>query len=440
MIEKSLVRIARLLGHSVEREIFLSSATCDSRQVLPGGLFFALKGERCDGHHFLAEVRDRGGVAAVVSHGYRGGPSCGLILLFVDCPGEALCHLAKEVHRRNPPYVIGVTGTVGKTTTKDFIATLFAQKYPVAKSPGNANSRIGLPLAILNRGERSRICVLEMGMSQPGDLTKLTSIAPPDFGVLTKVGFAHAENFCGLEEIATAKMELFTRVRRGVFHHSTMVYEAVARSPVTKTLYAGTSCDVDYYLREEPSGHLFVHEGGGSGHDVHLPFTESHFRENALCAIATARLHGLTWDEIRRGARLLTTSPGRFRLVRRGGITYVDDAYNASVDSMKAAFDNLPPGRKTVAVLGGMKELGVHSVRCHEEVARYALPKTDRLICIGKEARPMVALFRREGKPADLVGSLREIEEKLRETIAGGDVVLIKGSHAFGLQNLFGER
>lgn len=186
----------------------------DSRLLKRGGLFYALKGERADGHSYLEEVRQKGAVAAVVSKGYRGNASL-LPLLFVDDPLAALQEVAKAVLSQSSQRVVAVTGSLGKTTTKEFIKTLLCKKFKVAASPGNSNSQVGLPLSILNHSDdKAEILVLEMGMTARGQISRLVQIAPPEVAVISTVSLVHACNFDTLEDIGRSKGEIFSIHRR----------------------------------------------------------------------------------------------------------------------------------------------------------------------------------------------------------------------------------
>ncbi|WP_420422300.1 UDP-N-acetylmuramoyl-tripeptide--D-alanyl-D-alanine ligase [Simkania sp.] len=431
MITKHLREIGEFLGLEQGAEIYPSSAAFDSRKVERKGLFFALEGETHDGHAFLEEVAQKGALAAVVSQKYQ-GPDFGLTLFPVPDVRVALQALAKWFHRENPPYVIAITGTVGKTTTKEFIADLLSQRYRLAKPVGSANSQVSLPLMLLNQIEPVEMLVLEMGMSFPGEISKLVDIAPPDFGVLTKVSLVHSENFDTIDDIAAAKMELFEQTDAGLFNLETMEFPAVQEAAVRKTFYSMTDPHADYFLKHAGNQVVIVEKGKESP-PLTVPFQATHLLENFLCATAVARMHELTWDEIQHGAAAMQPYTHRFQLFQRDGIQYVDDSYNASVVSVKAALDNLPKGKKTIALLGDMRELGKFSKRCHEEVAEHALDIVDHLLCIGNEIQPMIDVFEAAGKPVEKVDSCEEAKKRIAALATEGDVVLIKGSNSLKL-------
>ncbi len=431
MLKKTLGEIQHFLSADVTSHARLSLATCDSRKVERGALFFALKGQRSDGHSFLKEVASKGAAAAVVSKSYS-GLDYGLLLIRVRSVFETLHTLARWFHQQSPPYLLAVTGTVGKTTTKEYIAKLLEQRGKVERSPGSVNSQIGLPLFLLNRKDPVDKLVLEMGMSFPGEISKLVHIAPPDFGVLTKVSMVHTENFKDICEIARAKMELFEKVKRGLFNLETIHFSPVKRASLHKTFYSVNDRRADYFLEKGQKG-VTIFERGVASPPLNLPIQASHLLEDFLCAASVARMHGLGWDEIQRGTLNIETCAHRFHLFERDGIHYVDDSYNASVASFKAALDNLPKGKRVIALIGEMRELGLFSVECHEEVARHALDIVDHLLCMGNGTDPIFDLFKREGKRVEKVTSLEQAKKRIQSIQRVGDVVFIKGSNSLKL-------
>lgn len=434
MLKKNLSEIGSFLKVNIASKAYPTSAAFDSRKVQKGGLFFALKGKRFDGHYFLEEVTKKGAIAAVVSKHYV-GPNYGLILIPVEDVVKSLQALARLVHQEKSPYVLGVTGTVGKTTTKEFIAKLLEERYSIGKSIGSANSQVSLPLFLLNQVKPVEILILEMGMSLPGEIENLVNIAPPDFGVLTKVSLAHSENFESSDAIAAEKIELFQKAKVGLFNLETMHFSAVQQASVQKTFYSMTNARADYYLKQSQDG-IEVIEKGKESLPITPPFHASHLLENMLCAIAVARMHRLNWEEIKRGIAKIKPYRHRFELINKKGILYIDDSYNASLASMIAALDNLPKGKKKIALLGDMKELGQFSLSCHEQVAYHALNKIDHLLCIGNEIDPMIQIFKQAGKIAEKFSSIEEAKNRIEELAKAGDVVLIKGANSLKLWNI----
>lgn len=390
------------------REKKISYVAFDSRKVKPGSLFFALKGERVDGHMFLEKVAGQGAVAAVVSKDYQGS-SFGMELFPVEDVRKALQGLARIVFQEKRPFVIGVTGTVGKTTAKEFIAGILSEKFRVGKSVGSQNSQVSLPLTVLNWEGEDEILVLEMGMSEKEELSRLTEVASPDLGVLTKVSLAHSEFFDDIEGIAEAKCELFTskRMKKSFINRDAKDFKAVQELKVPITWFEAAT--------------------------IPSPFTEPQLLENLGAAVAIARHLGMSEEEIERGAQKLKPFTHRGERIEKKGVLFIDDAYNASPVAMKAALKSMPEGKKRIALLGGMKELGAYEEESHREMGECALPLLDELLCVGKECQVMVDLFKEEGKRATLFETKEEAVAHLKTIMEEGDVVLLKGSNSFQL-------
>ena len=439
MFQHTLKEIGDFLKNKVSLEKVVSHYAFDSRQVEKETLFFALRGKKKDGHFFLQEVAQKGAIAAVVSKNYK-GPSYGLVLFFVKDVIKALQDLARFVHQNNPTYVIAITGSVGKTTTKEFCSELLTQKYRVEKTFGNANSQVSLPLFILNRREKAEILLVEMGMSFPGELERLVAIMPPNFGVLTKIGLSHAENFESLEAIAEAKAQLFhlETTKNALINYEAKNFKSIRAIKGNKYFFSMTHNKVDYFLKKEKN-QIFLFEKGKQSPSFSLSFLQTHLLENVLCAIAVARLHDLSWEEIKQGLKRLKPYKHRFEIIYRNNICLIDDSYNSSPQSLKAALSNLPKGKRKIALIASMKELGRFTKKSHEQIAEYALDKVDHLLCIGEETKSMVQIFQKEGKPAQLLYSRQEATRRLKRLVREGDVVLIKGSNSFELWKILDE-
>ncbi|MDJ0651536.1 MAG: UDP-N-acetylmuramoyl-tripeptide--D-alanyl-D-alanine ligase [Simkaniaceae bacterium] len=413
-MNKTIRQIAEFFGFFSNQKSRVTHAAFDSRQVKEGTLFFALPGEKVDGHQFLEEVATKKAIAAVVSKEYS-GPSFGMELIPVLEIKKALQSLACEVLKDKSPLVIGVTGTVGKTTAKEFIAAVLNEKFRVAKTPGSMNSQVGLPLTILNWEGNDEILVLEMGMSQKGELSRLIEVAPPELGVLTKISLAHAAFFDDLEGLAEAKCELFQskKIKHAFLNQDTARFKAVQAIPSPKTWFSNST--------------------------LKAPFSEPQLLENLGAAVSIARYLGLTEEEILRGIQKLKPFKHRGEKIEKKGILFIDDSYNASPIAAKAAFKSLPKGKKRLALFGAMKELGTFETKSHVEVAECALPMIDELLCVGKECRPMVDLFKQNGKLAKLFVSKEEAIQHLKAITQVGDVVLIKGSNSLKLWTVLKE-
>lgn len=414
----SLIKIAKLLGLSCSRHLPISETGIDSRTIAQGGLFFALKGERNDGHDFLCDVAKRGAFAAVVSKDYQ-GPDFGLVLLPVDDVLESMHYLAKEILRERKTRVIGVTGSVGKTTTKEFLFQLLCKKYKVHKNPKSFNSQRTLPLVIMNAKGNEDYLLLEMAMTEKGHIAKLVEIAAPTIVVLTPIALAHAKAFTGLDDIGSAKGEIFSpQTEFAVIH---------AGSYQLPSIQKACKCKYEIYPKVLP---------------IKSPFKETHFTENFAAAFAIAKYLGLTDQEIELRSQGLKTIEHRFEKKLIQGITYIDDSYNANPTSMRAALMNLPSPKgegKRIAVLGAMVDLASLSYTYHKEVGEIALQKVDELFCIGEECRPMVEVFSAAKKPVRIFNDYAALTKAVIMRASKGDVVLIKGSNYHKLWEIFDE-
>jgi UDP-N-acetylmuramoyl-tripeptide--D-alanyl-D-alanine ligase len=431
-----LRQLTKWLGQPETRSEIVRGFKQNSQEILPGDLFFALKGEKVNGHDYLAEVAAKGGVGALVSKDYQ-GKEFGLILIRVEDVTQAMHQLAKTLHSIRKTRVIGVTGSVGKTTTKEFIATLLAGRFRVAKTPGNANSQVGVPLSILNAEGDEEVFVMEMGMSLRHEIEKLVAIAPPEIAIITKIALAHAAFFPdGIEGIAAAKTEILSHpaTRLGILNHQVAGFSAAQEKNCLKMTYGlqEEAPESDIILCRENT-HFYVREKSERTSSFTLPFTANHLCENFLGAAVVARQMGMEWPEIVLQAQKLTPFKRRFEQVEKQGIIFINDSYNANVTSMKAALTNLPQpssGKKRIAVLGAMKELGHFTEQSHLEVAHIALSQVDHLLCFGEECITMVEVFQKEGKPAEFFETFSDLKSRVFEVATAGDVVLLKGSNS----------
>ncbi|MBS0629784.1 MAG: UDP-N-acetylmuramoyl-tripeptide--D-alanyl-D-alanine ligase [Verrucomicrobia bacterium] len=440
MKNKPLKEIAHILNIRIEQSKPALQFAIDSRKIERQGVFFALPGAKADGHFFLKEVAEKGALGAIVSKHYS-GPSFGLELIKVPDVFQALHTLAKTAFNERKEKVIGVTGSMGKTTSKEFVATLLAAKYRVAKSPDSYNSQLTLPLTLLNLEGEYDVLVLEMAMSNPGEIKTLVSIAPPDLALLTRIAPAGMTDFRGgLEAIAHAKAEIFShpRTRFGVISCQAAKFKQVLYGGgVPKWIYGWKK---DF---EDPKMGDFIMEESGEdvvindSPPIALGFEARHLRENFLAAATVAKAMGLTWSEIRQQAPLLKPFKHRFEKIERDGITFIQDCYNANPESILAALKNLPKAKgKTIGVLGAMPDLGDQSAHFHLQVGNVASEYLDRLLCIGEDAKNYAASFAKDAKH---FSQLAEIKKELFALAEPGDVVLIKGGNGFKLWQLLEE-
>jgi|SRR5579862_23940 len=423
-----LSEIARMLEKDAPKELEITGFEQDSQRIAPGHLFFAFKGEKVDGHDFLKSVAVQGGCAAIVSKDYA-GEDFGLALIRVENVLHALHSLARQVHAQRHPRVVAVTGSVGKTTTKEFIATLLQGQFTVAKTPGNANSQVSMPLSILNAEGHEEVFVIEMGMSEKGEMQRLVAIAPPEISVVTPITYAHVVFFPeGIDGIAYEKAQILS-------HSDTRLGIVCTQAAAFPIVLQTGSCEKRIYGQEEyyldSADGLRIVEKGIPSPPLQLPFDASHLRDNFLAAALVARAMGMSWSAIACQALQLTLVPRRFEKVVRDGIVFINDSYNANATSMKAALHNLPqpePGKKRIAVLGAMKELGEFTQTLHKEVGECALACVDQLLCMGEECQVMCDLFVQHQREVEMLPDIASMKKRVFEVAEKGDVVLLKGS------------
>jgi UDP-N-acetylmuramoyl-tripeptide--D-alanyl-D-alanine ligase len=432
--------VAQKLGGSSEILSPILGYQVDSRHLQPGELFFALPGERTDGHCFLSEVQKRGGIGAVVSNGY-GGPEFGLELIRVENVVESLQALARDAVDHCSAQIVAITGTMGKTTTKDFIATLLEAKYRVGKTYASYNTKLTLPITILNMQGNEEILVLEMGMGEPGDIEKLVQIAPPDIGVLTQIAMAHYGNFFpdGTAGVAKSKAAIFNhpKTKKAVFFHGLSQFPGVVEAiQCEKLTFSLEERAADYFL----SNGIIDERGVRAYRFNDFPFSQKHVLHNFLAAVSVARALKMEWDLINAQINKLRLPKMRFEVFEKNGIAFVNDAYNANPESMKAALLSFPEpksGGKRIAVLGHMIDLGPFSKEMHEEIGRFAQGYVDHLLTFAKEVDILNAAFAEAKKPAEHFTSLETLTQRLQELMRPGDVVLVKGSRDLAMERIF---
>src|SRR4051812_46396571 len=397
---------ARLLGPAPVADGPLR-ATIDSRDVRAGDLFVGLPGENVDGGRFAQQALDAGAWGVLVAQPHAEGLSGGAVLAADDAL-RALQRLATAWRRALGAKVIGVTGSTGKTSTKDILLGMLRPQRRTVATRQNLNTDIGLPLTVLEAPGDTEVLVLEMGMRGVGQIAELAEIAEPDVGVIVSVGPVHLELLGTVEAVAAAKAELIARLPPG----------GTAGIPADEPLLAPP-------LRGDVEIVTFGESGDVSSLDgLELPFDAAHLRRNAMAALAAARAVGVE----PRGAIEVALSDRRGQRVELpGGVVIVDDCYNANPMSMRAALDELAraPGRR-VAVLGDMLELGPDEVRYHEEIGEYANERADVLVAVGPLAEHMA------GDRA--ATDAQEAAAIVREMMAPGDTILLKASRGVGLQ------
>lgn len=434
-------QIAKILGIVNQSKERISGYHIDSRLIGPGELFFALKGEKVEGSRYLKQVSAQGAKAAIVPLSYQ-GPDYGLILLRVEDVFAALQGLAKELMKGCSSKIIAITGSVGKTTTKEFIAALLSSKYLVGKTENNYNSQRTYPITLLNRTGDEEVLVLELGMSEPGEMKRLVNLAPIDIAVLTKVAFVHIGNFPrGMVELAENKAEIFTHPRTdlAIFDHSVYDYpQAIEKIHSKRLSFSISDQKADLFLTED----FFVDEKGVRAYQFDPPYKQAHLLHNFLAAVTVARAMKLSWDEINQQLGSLELPKMRFEQIEIDGVLFINDAYNANPDSMKAALSGMPEpkeGGKRIAVLGMMADMGKEHENAHRSVGQYAIKSLDHLLVLGREAKGVYDAFQEAKKPAEHYVDFKALTRRLKTLMRPGDVVLVKASRSVELEKLFDE-
>lgn len=420
-------------------------AVVDSRKAGRGDIFVALKGERVDGHDYVAHAAQRGASAAIVERAV----DAEITQYVVPDALAALQQLARNRRIARPKLkVIAITGSVGKTTTKELTAAVLATRYPLLRSEGNLNSEIGLPLVLLELTQNHRRAVLEMGMWAPGEIALLCDIAKPDTGIVTNVGPSHMERLGSIGAITDAKAELVEALPESgvaVLNADDERVAAMAGRTNANVITYGLAPDADVRAEEIDSRGLagvhfsLVH--GSERATVYSRLPGRAMIHNALAAAAAAITDGLELNDI---AAALSAAQIPARLVahkgRRGSLI-IDDTYNASPASMRAALDLLGevPGRK-YAVLGDMRELGPAEMQGHQEVGRYAAGIADVIYAVGGLGRWIgdAAIAAGHGN-VHIVSDKAEIAPAILPQLAAGDVVLLKASRALALDTVLEE-
>jgi UDP-N-acetylmuramoyl-tripeptide--D-alanyl-D-alanine ligase len=449
-----LSRIAEFIsaaGH-YDGSAMVQGYSIDSRTVQPGELFFAVKGERLDGHDFVEQALSRGATAAVVRKDQSARYSSPAGLLAVDDTLAALQTLATAVRKIWGKTAIGVTGSMGKTTTKEAMAHLLAIRYRVHRTKGNFNNHFGLPLGLLTLEPEYDLAVVEMGMSHSGEIAALAHIALPNQAVVTNVAPVHLESFDSIAGIARAKYELIEALPHGgtaVLNADDEYVCQFGRDFKGKVVTYGwkpTAC-----VRAEnievlgPEGTRFDLVSREIRQPVHSPLLGKHNVYNVLAAAAVAFEHGITPSEIAAALPSLQSSDKRGQVVQLGNITVLYDCYNSSPKALMAAVDTLAamPARRRIVVAGEMLELGAAGEQLHRECGRYiagnaagshAGSELAFLLGVRGLAKPMVEAAREAGMKAEFVSTPEEAGEWLEQQTREGDVVLLKASRGVKLE------
>lgn len=451
----------RAVEQQITGETEIESAVIDSRIITEGSLFFATVGERVDSHKFIISVFEQGAYCVITektpedTEEKYGIPASGWgAYIVVKNSLEALKEIAEFYRSTLSIPIIGITGSVGKTSTKEFVAQVLAQKYKVLKTEGNFNNEIGLPLTLLRIREKHEVAVVEMGISDFGEMHRLSKMARPNICLITNIGQCHLDNLVDRDGVLKAKMEIIDYMAE----EGQMCLNGDDDKLATVTQVRGKKTHF-FGLGANPSEEVFASDVENKGlfgseallnmpnekRKIKVPLPGNHMVINATAAACVARLLGLSTDQIVNGIAGAESIGGRSNLIHLRGITLIDDCYNANPVSMKAAIDLLVTAKTPkTAILGDMFELGTDSDGMHEQVGTYAMNAgVDTLICVGSNSRHMydAALQVKSDsqqvlyfpEKSDLLLVIRENKEKI---IPKGSTVLVKASNGMGFTEI----
>jgi len=424
----------------------ISRVSTDSRTLQPGDLFVPLRGENFDGHRFVEQAAERGAAGAMVEESWQGAAPENFALIRVADTLPAYQNLAANYRRSLSLKAIAITGSNGKTSTKDFVAAILSRGFRVTKTEGNFNNHVGLPQTMLTATSSDQVAVWEIGMNHPGEIAALAKLAAPDAALITNIGVAHIEFMGSREAIAAEKGALAEAVDSGgtvILNGDDSFSESIAQRTRAKVILAGIengsvrATDVS----QSATGCEFTILEGAHRCRAQLPVPGIHMVQNAMLAVAAGRAFGLSLEECAAGLASTPLTKARLQIKEINGIQFLDDSYNANPESMKAALRTLieldADGRR-VAVLGQMNELGEESERGHREVGETAAALgIDELLAVGAAGAAIAHAARKAGlAKSSAVESPEEAARHLRASAAPGDLILVKGSRSARMERV----
>ena len=439
---------AKILLNGLAPEGFAGDAaidlvTTDSREVRPGCIFVAFPGEKFDGHDFAAKALAEGAEYVVLNHPVEGVPAEKTVL----CPDSyrAMMTLGANYRSQFHPKVVGVTGSVGKTTTKQMTYAAIAGFGNTIKTEGNQNNELGLPRTLFRIGKETEYAVVEMGMSHLGEIERLSQCARPDAGIITCIGVSHIGNLGSQENICKAKLEICAGLKNGaplvLNGDDPFLRKAKLPGHVRPIWFSLGDEDADVCalnIRQEGDGMTFTLEDGEEDTtEVHIPAMGRHNVANALAAYTAATRLGLSAKKVIAGLEQFQQTGMRQKVVHSKGVDVIEDCYNANPDSMKAALAMFReyPCKRRFALLGDMLELGEMSGPAHAEAGRQAAEYgVDVLLCYGPESARMAETAKAAGVKAAHVASYREAADALLSQMQPGDALLVKASRGMALE------
>ena len=425
------------VGNEDMKSAVITSVERDSRQVKEGSLFLAIKGERVDGHDYIQKCYDSGAICAICE---KAPENADKPYILVPSTLQAVKEIGRAYREKFDIPVVGVSGSVGKTSTKEMLYAVLSQKFKTHKTQGNLNNELGVPLTLLSMPEDTEAAVIEMGISGFGEMTRLAKMAQPTICVLTIIGCCHLENLGDRDGVLKAKTEMFDYAKEGaafILNGDDDKLSTVKDVRGTKPIFFGLDKSNRYYAENiENNG-----EGGvsctlcfdGKRLDVTIPAIGSYMVSNALAAVAAGNLLGLSDEQLKNGVEAYKTVGSRANVINTGKLRIIDDCYNANPTSVKASLDTLKnfEGRK-VAILGDMKELGSNELSLHYDTGAYAKEiGIDRVLSVGPLAKELA-----RGAEDVWFESIDALLPELPDLLKDGDTVLVKASHSMHFENI----
>ena len=423
----------------------ITSIVTDSRKAGKRSLFAAIKGARVDGHRFIPAVAEQGAVCVLCEE----KPDTDIAYIKVESTLVALKGIAEYYRSLFTIPFIGITGSVGKTSTKEFISAVLAQKYNVHKTGGNFNNELGVPITLFGLEEEHEVAVIEMGISGFGEMTRLSKMVRPDICVITNIGYCHLENLGDRDGVLRAKTEMFQYLSADgtiILCHDDDKLRTVTDYHGIRPTFYGTGND-EYRAENitenglDGIGCTLIHRSrtddpdDNARIDVTIPTMGRHNVLNALCAMAVGTQLGLTPEEIKRGLESFENVGSRNHIIKTDTLTIIDDCYNANPTSTKAGLDTLSKlGGRKVAILGDMKELGTDEIALHREVGAYAKEVgIDMLVAVGPLSEATAEGY---GKGAYYYATVERCIDRLKRYLRPGDTILVKASHSMRFERI----
>lgn len=436
--------IAKVCGGEFNIETEITSVAIDTRKIEKGCLFICIKGERFDAHRFIDEAFEKGAAAVMISEDVKIDKP----YIKVDDTAKQMLSLAGYYRSKFDIPIVALTGSVGKTTTKEFTHLVVNSKYKAIKTLGNLNNEIGLPQMLFMLDSSTEAAVIEMGMNHFGEIHRLSTATQPTMGIITNIGVSHIENLGSREGILEAKLEILDGLKKGapLLLNGDNDLLSTVKNDDYKIYFYAVDNDADFKavdIKENPNSTSFTVQYFGKEQKITIPAIGKHNVYNALAAFAVGILLDIDAETAADALKTYEPSGMRQKVVEINGITSIEDCYNASPDSMKAGITTLAgiQACKKIAVLSDMLELGEYSEQAHYDVGTMAAEnKIDYLLCVGSDAKYIVDGARDNGLlNAYLFDSKQSLTDKLFEIAEKGDAVLFKASRGMKLEEVISE-